>query len=147
MGWQKCPLFKICHRYPTVIKLGTVIVYLKRIKSIYELRDTSLEFCWNLHFFTRNQQILLYQERQIWIAFWYIISNSFNFPWASKDCFSKHGYNLDDFSKNGYLIISAYDITNKILSCDSNFIIDVVMWLKFGNSSISMKEVIITSIL
>ena len=36
------------------------------------------------------------------------------------------------------------DITNKILSRDSNYIIDVVMWPKIGNSSIFMREVIIT---
>ena len=39
------------------------------------------------------------------------------------------------------------DITNKILSRDSNYIVDVFMWPKFGNSSISMREVITTSIL
>ena len=44
------------------------------------------------------------------------------------------------------VIISAYDVTNKILSRDSNYIVDVVMWPKFGNSSISMREVIIISI-
>ena len=38
-------------------------------------------------------------------------------------------------------------VTNKILSCDSNYFVDVVMWLKFGDSSISIREVIITSIL
>ena len=39
------------------------------------------------------------------------------------------------------------DVTNKILSRDSNYFVDVVMWLRFGNSSISIREVIITSIL
>ena len=39
------------------------------------------------------------------------------------------------------------DITNKILSRDSNYIVDVFMWPKFGNSSISMREIITTSIL
>ena len=39
------------------------------------------------------------------------------------------------------------DIINKILSQDSNYIVNKVMWPKFGNSSISMREVIITSIL
>ena len=29
---------------------------------------------------------------------------------------------------------------------DSNYIVDVVMWPKFGNYGISMKELIITSI-
>ena len=38
-----------------------------------------------------------------------------------------------------------YDVTKKILLRDSNYIVDVVMWPKFGNSSISMREVIITS--
>ena len=52
------------------------------------------------------------------------------------------------FSNKGYdVIISAEDVINKILSNDSNYVVDVVMWTKFGNSSISMREVIITSIL
>ena len=52
------------------------------------------------------------------------------------------------FWKKGYdVIISVHDVTNKILSRDSNYIVDVVMWPKFGNSSISVREVIITSIL
>ena len=34
-------------------------------------------------FFTGNQQILLYQEIQIKVTFWYIISNSFNFFFQS----------------------------------------------------------------
>ena len=52
------------------------------------------------------------------------------------------------FWNKGYdVIISVHDVTNKILSRNSNYIVDVVMWPKFGNSSISMGEVIITSIL
>ena len=51
------------------------------------------------------------------------------------------------FWNNVYdVIISAHEIRNKILSRDSNYIVDVAMWPKFGNSSISMREVIITSI-
>ena len=51
------------------------------------------------------------------------------------------------FWNKGYdVIIYVYDVTNKILSRDSNYIVDVVIWPKFGNSSISMREVIITSI-
>ena len=45
------------------------------------------------------------------------------------------------------VIIAVYDVTNKILSRDSNFIVDVVLRPKFGNFNISMREVIITSIL
>ena len=52
------------------------------------------------------------------------------------------------FWKKGYdVIISVYDVTNKFLSRDWNYIIDVFMWPKFGNCSISMRKVIITSIL
>ena len=52
------------------------------------------------------------------------------------------------FWNKGYdVIIPVDDVTNKILSRDSNYIVDVFMWSKFGNSSISMKQVITTSIL
>ena len=52
------------------------------------------------------------------------------------------------FWNNGYdVIIFVDDVTNKILSRDSNYIVDVFMWPKFGNSSISMREVTTTSIL
>ena len=47
-------------------------------------------------FFSRNQQILLYQEIQVYIAFWYRISNYFKFSWVFKDLFNKPGYNFDD---------------------------------------------------
>ena len=59
---KMAPLPKLCHRYPTMMKLGTVIPYLKEIQKIYESRDTPLEFCRYQQFFTGNQQILLYQE-------------------------------------------------------------------------------------
>ena len=46
----------------------------------------------------------------------------------------------------GYgVIISVYDVTNKTFLRDSNHIADVVMWSEFGNTSISMRQVIITS--
>ena len=51
------------------------------------------------------------------------------------------------WNKRYDVIIPVYDVTNKISSRDSNYIADVVMWPKFDNSSISMREVIITSIL
>ena len=47
--------------HPTMMKLGTVISYLKKIQKIYKSRDTPLEFCWHQQFFTGNQQILQYQ--------------------------------------------------------------------------------------
>ena len=44
------PLPKICHTYPIMMKLGTVIPYLKKIQKIYESRDTPLDFCRHQHF-------------------------------------------------------------------------------------------------
>ena len=51
------------------------------------------------------------------------------------------------WNKSYDFIISVPDVTSKILSRDSNYIAEVVMLPKFGNFSISMIEVIITSIL
>ena len=52
------------------------------------------------------------------------------------------------FWNKGYdIIISVNDITNKILWHDSNHIVDVFMGPRFGNSRISMREVITASIL
>ena len=52
------------------------------------------------------------------------------------------------FWNKGYDAITFVDdLTNKILSHDSNHIVDVFMWPKFGNCSISMREVITTSTL
>ena len=48
------------------------------------------------------------------------------------------------FWNKGYDVINFfYDVTNSILLRDSNYIVNVVMWPKFGTS---MREVIITSI-
>ena len=47
-------------------------------------------------------------------------------------------------NKDCDVIVSVHDVINKILSRDSDYIVDVLMWPKFGNSTISMREVIIT---
>ena len=36
--------------HPTMMKLGTVIPYLKKMQKIYESRDTSPEFCSHQYF-------------------------------------------------------------------------------------------------
>ena len=57
-------------------------------------------------------------------------------------------FEIKIFWNKGYdVIIPNYGVTNKILSRESNYVADMVMWPKLGNSSISMREVIITSIL
>ena len=159
-GPNRPTLPKICHTYPTMMKLGTIIPYLKRIREIYGSRETCLEFCWHQQFFNGNQQILLYQEIHVQTAIWCKISNSFNFSWVFKDCFNKKVTILMMSAKmatpdllkitvlwnKGYdVIIYVHDIPIKILSHDSNYTVDVVMWPKFGNSNISITEAIIIS--
>ena len=68
-GQKRLPFAKICHTYPTVMELGTVIPYLKKIQKIYESRDTPTDFCWHQYFLIGNQLILFYQEIRISIAF------------------------------------------------------------------------------
>ena len=46
------PRSKFFHTYPTMMKLGTVIPYLKKIQEIYDSHDTPLKFCQHQHFFT-----------------------------------------------------------------------------------------------
>ena len=49
---------------------------------------------------------------------------------------------LKIFQNKGYdVIIIDYDIISKILSRYWNCIVDMVMWPKLGNSSISMRDV------
>ena len=51
------------------------------------------------------------------------------------------------WNKDNDIIISVYGVINKNLSLESSYIVDVVIWPRFGNSSTSMREVIISSIL
>ena len=50
-------------------------------------------------------------------------------------------------NKGSDVIIVEYDVINEVLSRESNYIVNAVMWPKFDNCSISMREVITTSIL
>ena len=57
-------------------------------------------------------------------------------------------FKIKIFWNKGYdVIISVYDVTNKILSRGANLIVNVVMWPKFGIFSISMKEDMIYSMI
>ena len=128
---------KICYTYSTMMKLGTVIPYLKKTQKSYESRDTPLEFCQHQHFFIGNQQILLYQKIQIQIentdllTFFeflkiffvsmvksLIMSAKLAAPGLLKIIFQYKGHDV--------LIVDC-DVTNKVLSRDSNYIVDVSM--------------------
>ena len=51
------------------------------------------------------------------------------------------------WNKNYDIIVSVNGFANNSLSRDSNYIVDVVMSSNFGNSGVSMREVIIRLIL
>ena len=46
-GWgdKKAPLPKICHTYPAIMKLETVIPYLEKVQKIHESREVLPGFC------------------------------------------------------------------------------------------------------
>ena len=154
--WREIPLPKICHTYPsmknTLPKEDPNNIWITWHTCWVLL--TSAFFHWKLANFVISR---------IQIAFWYIISNSFNFFSDSLKIFliklviilmmsakmaTPGLLKITVFWNKGYdVIISVDDVTNKILWHDSNYIVDLFMWPKFGNSSISMREVITTSIL
>ena len=64
-GKNVFPFLKCAHSYPTMMKLGKIIPYLKKIQKIYEHMTYTLISAGITIFFTGNQQNLLYQEIQI----------------------------------------------------------------------------------
>ena len=73
---------KICHTYPKMMRLGTVLPYLKKIQKIYEHTNhlTNLAGSADIIIFSPEISRVFYIDRmQRQIAFCYIISNSFNF--------------------------------------------------------------------
>ena len=50
-------------------------------------------------------------------------------------------------NKDCDVTIFVLDVTYKILALDPNYVVDVVMWPKSVNSTSSMREVIINSVL
>ena len=145
-GWgvEKGSLPKICHTYPTMRKHWHIYTYIKKIHNKYKSRDTPLAFCWYQHFFSRNQQLSLYQDCRYSLHFNTYFLILLISIWVFKDCFNKHGCNFDVrkikvFWNEGYgVIIAVHDVTNKILSRDLSCIIDqslaiqVFLWEKLS---------------
>ena len=63
MAAKRPPYLNVTH--PIMVKLGTVIPYLKKIQKMYESCHTLLVFSWHQHFFTRNQQIAISRNTDI----------------------------------------------------------------------------------
>ena len=61
IGVEICPLPKTCRKYPIMMKLK----HSYTLPNIYISRDTLIKFCWHQYFFTKNYQLLLYQDMKI----------------------------------------------------------------------------------
>ena len=159
-GAKKAPIPKIFHTYYKTMKLSSYTLpeeVLKKYKSL----QTSLDFYWHQHFFTGNQQFFYINKYRLRLLFntWCWILLTFFQIWkvvsislvailvrpAKLDTLGLLKIKL--FSNKEYAVkISVHDITNNIWSSNTNYTVEKVMWPKFGKSSISMRDVIMTSI-
>ena len=148
--------------YPGMMKLDTVIPYLTKIRKLCESCDIPLEFCWHQHFLPeigKSCHIKKYRYRfHLDIQFLILLTipesltivliKMVKILMMSAKMVTLGLLRIKLFWKKSYdVIIFVHDVTNKILSRDSNYNVNMVMWPKFCISSISVREVIITSIL
>ena len=134
---QKAPFLpKICHTYPIMMKLGTIIPYLKEIQKLYKSRDTPLKFCWHRAFYQRKSAmfeclLILFESLKV------VLINMIAVLMVSARLATSGLLKVKIFWNEGHdVIFPAHEDINKILSFDSNYIVDMVIWAKFGNPSI-----------
>ena len=111
-GGEKAPLPKICHTYPTMMKPGTVIPYLRKIQYFDDVNILILMMSAKMS--VESLKIVLIKE---------VIILMMSAKMAAPGLFKIMVFR----NKSYYVIISVHDGTNKILSHDSNYIVDVVM--------------------
>ena len=153
----KRPLLpKICHTYPTMMKLGTVDSYINKIQNYLNhvthsisFADMSIfspeisNFCYikkhicTFHFNTLFLILLTFFESLKVV----LINMVATLMMSAKGLFKREVF----WNKVHVAIIFVHNVTNKILPGDSNYNLEVVMRPKFGNSNISMRKVIITT--
>ena len=168
-GWgakakKSPPLPKICRTYPTMMKLDKVISYLKKISKkkiyIYIYHVTHHFSSADLSIFSQEISNFCYIKKR-WRRFRFnskflilltlvkvFLINMFAILMMSEKLAALGLLKVKLFCNKGHdVIISVYDVISKILSRDSNYIVNMAIWLKICNSSNSMREVILTSIL
>ena len=92
--------------------------------------------------------------KRIWNQLKSTLSNNINFPISTPQSAIFGSYSLtvamgtSIWDVEGVLFfLGRDDGTNRILSLDSNHIVNAAMWPKFGNASTFMREPIIASVL
>ena len=139
---KRPPLSKICHTYPTLMKLVTVIPYLKKIKkkenqvehylssadiSNFSLKISNFQYIrkyrYRLHF---NAYILdltnFFESSKI------VLVNMAEFLMMPAKLATLGLLKIKVFFNKDYDVITPVcDVIKKILSHDSNYIVDVVM--------------------
>ena len=167
MGGQskkKPPLPKICRTYPTMMKLDKIIPYLKKISKtniyIYIYHVTHHFSSADMSIFSQEISNFCYIKKH-WRRFRFnskflilltlvkvFLINMFAILMMSEKLAGLGLLKVKHFCNKGHdVIISVYDVISKILSRDSNYIVNMAIWPKICNSSNSMREVILTSIL
>ena len=145
---------------PLSLKSVTHILQILDTKNIRIKWHTPLVLLTSAFFHHKSANFAISENTNI-DCIWYIISNYFDFLWVFKDIFdvvtilmmsgklaTPSLLKIKIFQNKGYdVIVLDHYVTKNILRRDFNYIVCVVMWRKFGNSSISIREVIITSIL
>ena len=118
--------------------------HLKKIPKTYKSHDTPLGF-WGHQHFHQNLAIFLNKQKMYFYTFFPIL---LTFLIISTKLVTPGLLGIKvTWSKRYDIINFVYDVTNKILASESNFIVKAALWPRFGNSSISTREVIITSFL
>ena len=144
------------------MKLGTVISYLKKIKKYLNHVPQPLSPA-NISFFSPEFSKFCFVEKYGYVLHFdtqfsillnflgslkIVLITMVTISMMSGKMATPGLLKIKVIWNKGYkVIISIHDVTNKISARDSNYIVDVVMWPKFVKSSISMREVVITSIL
>ena len=141
VGAKRLPLPKICHTYPTMMKLCTVMPYLKKIQKLYHvthpmspanissfLLEISKFGCikkhiYRLHFDTKSLILLTFLESLKIVLTKKVIILMMSAKMATPGLLKITG-----FRNKGYdVIIYVHDVTNKILSRDSNNVVNAVI--------------------
>ena len=156
-GGQKDPtLPKICHTYPTMMKLDSYTLPIDDAENIritwqspWVLLTSAFlpkisKFCYIKKYWYRLHFDTLFPILLTVLEIFFLISLVKILMMSAKMATPSLLEIMVFWNKEYDVIIHVNDVINKILSHDSNYIADVFMWPKFGNSSISVREVITT---